>query len=65
KTEVPKKCVVLSIVVYFCGKKQNYKKEQGRYCYLPALNFLSDNSDLKYNCKCLRILHLIIWTSQR
>jgi len=25
-------------------KNKTTKKEQGRYCYLPALNFLSDNS---------------------
>jgi len=28
-------------------KNKTTKKEQGRYCYLPALNFLSDNSDFE------------------
>ena len=28
-------------------KNKTTKKEPGRYCYLPALNFLSDNSESK------------------
>jgi len=46
KTEVTKKCVLLSIVVYVCAK-QNYEKELGVPYGLPSLILLSYNSVYK------------------
>lgn len=42
-TEFKKKCVVLSIVVYFCGEKRKLHKKQCGYCYFSALVFLPNN----------------------